>query len=81
MSNDTNSTGNNQWFYFSVEEMIVNKEYTFNVVNFTKNDSLFNYGMAPAVYSVQENKGVLGQEKGWKRKGTNVSYKKGKLPR
>lgn len=26
-------------------------EYTFNVVNFTKSDSLFNYGMAPAIYS------------------------------
>lgn len=56
MSNDTNSRGNNQWFYFSVENMIVDKEYTFNIVNFTKSDSLFNYGMAPAVYSMAENK-------------------------
>jgi hypothetical protein len=52
MSNDANSTGNNQWFYFSIEGMVVDKEYTFNVVNFTKNDSLFNYGMTPVIYSM-----------------------------
>jgi hypothetical protein len=52
MSNDVNSKGNNQWFYFAVEGMRVDKEYTLNVVNFTKSDSLFNYGMAPAFYSL-----------------------------
>lgn len=52
MSNDVNSTGNNQWFYFSVEGMVVDREYTFNVVNFTKTDSLFNYGMTPVIYSM-----------------------------
>ena len=51
MQNDINSKGSNQWFYFTVKGMIINKQYTFNVVNFTKNDSLFNYGMTPAVYS------------------------------
>jgi hypothetical protein len=59
MEMDKNSRGNNQWFYFSVQNMIVGKEYTFNVVNFTKSDSLFNYGMEPAVYSLidgQRNK-------------------------
>lgn len=60
MQNDINSTGNNQWFYFSVEGMRPNQEYTFTVVNFTKSDSLFNYGMAPTVYSTAENKGILG---------------------
>jgi hypothetical protein len=69
MGNDVNSTGNNQWFYFSVEGMIPEKEYTFAVVNFTKSDSLFNYGMAPAVYSLAENKNVAGVEKGWRRAG------------
>ena len=57
MSNDTNSlSGSNQWFYFSVENMIPNKNYTFSIINFTKSDSLFNYGMAPSVYSLSENK-------------------------
>lgn len=35
-----------------------NTDYTFNIVNFTKNDSLFNYGMRPVFYSVIENGGV-----------------------
>ncbi len=61
--------------------MIVDKEYTFSVVNFTKSDSLFNYGMAPAVYSVAENKGNLGVERGWRREGKEVVYKKGIMPR
>ena len=60
MSNDVNSSGNNQWFYFSVENMIPNNDYCFNVVNFTKSDSLYNYGMAPAVYSMAENKYIEG---------------------
>jgi hypothetical protein len=81
MSNDTNSTGNNQWFYFSVEGMEANKEYTFNVVNFTKSDSLFNYGMAPCVYSFLENKRQVENEKGWRRIGKDVAYRKGAIPR
>lgn len=81
MQNDVNSIGNNQWFYFSVGRMVPNKEYTFSVINFTKSDSLFNYGMAPAVYSVAENNGQLGLEKGWKRDGKEVSYRKGTVPR
>lgn len=47
--------------------MLPDKEYTFSVVNFTKSDSLFNYGMAPAVYSMAENKFVAGVERGWRR--------------
>jgi hypothetical protein len=67
MSNDVNSIGNNQWFYFSVDKLIPDRDYTFSVVNFTKSDSLFNYGMAPAVYSMAENKSIFGVEKGWRR--------------
>jgi len=81
MSNDTNSTGSNQWFYFSVEGMKPKKEYTFSVINFTKNDALFNYGMKPVVYSMAENRCVPDIERGWKRTGNEVSYKRGKLPR
>lgn len=81
MGNDTNSTGSNQWFYFSVEGMVPDKEYTFSVINFTKSDSLFNYGMLPAVYSMAENKNVLGVDRGWRRAGKEVSYKKSDLNR
>jgi hypothetical protein len=59
MASDTNSMGgSNQWFYFSVSNLIPGKNYTLNIVNFTKSDSLFNYGMAPAVYSLAENRQV-----------------------
>lgn len=61
--------------------MLPDRDYTFNVVNFTKSDSLFNYGMAPAVYSMAENKFNLGVEKGWRREGKEVCYKKGIIPR
>ncbi len=81
MSNDVNSIGNNQWFYFSVQNLVVDKEYTFSVVNFTKSDSLFNYGMAPAVYSLAENKYSYTVERGWRRYGKEVTYKKGIIPR
>jgi hypothetical protein len=61
--------------------MLPDKEYTFSVVNFTKSDSLFNYGMAPAVYSMAENKMVFGVERGWRREGKEVSYSKGTINR
>jgi hypothetical protein len=61
--------------------MIPDREYIFSVVNFTKSDSLFNYGMAPAVYSLAENKCTLGVEKGWRRQGKDVIYRKGIIPR
>ena len=56
MQNDNNSCGNNQWFYFSVQKLIPGAQFTFNVVNFTKSDSLFNYGMCPVAYSTAMNK-------------------------
>lgn len=51
------------------------------MVNFTKNDSLFNYGMTPVIYSMAENKGILGVDRGWRREGKEVSYKKSGINR
>ena len=78
MQNDINSRGNNQWFYFSVEGMLQNQDYTFNVVNFTKSDSLFNYGMIPAVFSAQGN---LKKKEEWTRKGKEITYQKCEIQR
>lgn len=58
MTNDTNSKGSTQWFYFSITGMQTNREYTFRIVNFTKKDSLFNYGMRPVGYSMRENRNL-----------------------
>jgi cytosolic carboxypeptidase protein 2/3 len=43
----------------------------FQIVNFTKPDSLFNLGMRPVLYSMSDsvNKGM-----GWVRGGTDISY-------
>ena len=74
-----------------------NIDYVFNIVNFTKSDSLFNYGMRPVLYSVIENGGIrpnqlyltAQKEKqkqkdgkcGWYRYGKNVKYIKSKVQR
>ena len=44
---DTNTKGHHQWFYFSVEhkEHFYNKTVTFNIMNFTKEQALYNSGM------------------------------------
>jgi hypothetical protein len=89
LSNDINSLGSTQWFYFSVEGMESHTSYTFNIINFTKRDSLFNYGMKPAFYSLWQNNGVNpndyleGTHKtvGWFRNGSNVCYYRGEVQR
>lgn len=51
MQNDINSNGNTQWFFFQVRNTTAKNSVKFNILNFTKKDSLFNYGMKIAVYS------------------------------
>jgi cytosolic carboxypeptidase protein 2/3 len=51
MQNDINSTGYTQWFYFRVMNTFSGDTVKFNILNYTKPDSLFNYGMKVAVYS------------------------------
>ena len=42
----------------------------FNIINMQKSDALYNYGMKPAVYSVQQ------QEKDWRHRGEDICYYK-----
>ena len=66
--------GNTQWFYFSVRGAIESQTVRFNIANNSKNDSLFNYGMRPVVFSKKEcEKGGVG----WHRAGVNVTYFRG----
>ncbi|RYH29295.1 hypothetical protein EON65_08990 [archaeon] len=74
--NDINTDGNIQWYYFAVKfEPDVN--YTFplsvrlNLINMQKKDSLYNYGMKPAVYA--ESDGGKG-EGDWGHDGTDICY-------
>jgi len=48
---DTNTKGNQQWFYFSVQHSDYFKDKTvrFNVANFTKGESLYKIGMRVVV--------------------------------
>lgn len=36
MSNDTNSLGYNQWFYFSIRNLEGGTNYTFKIVNYVQ---------------------------------------------
>eukprot|EP01138_Halocafeteria_seosinensis_P012213 gb/GECG01012481.1/.p1 GENE.gb/GECG01012481.1/~~gb/GECG01012481.1/.p1 ORF type:complete len:1617 (+),score=188.20 gb/GECG01012481.1/:1-4851(+) len=74
MRPDVNSKGNTQWFYFSVKGAMKGQTVRFNIANNSKDDSLFNYGMRPVGFSLQESEtnGV-----GWHRVGTNITYFRG----
>ena len=82
---DLHTEGHTQWFYFAVSNthpaalvklseqgvQVPPVRVRFNIVNFTKPDSLFNLGMRPVVYSCVDasNKGI-----GWVRSGSDISY-------
>ena len=71
LQNDINSKGNTQWFYYQVKNTSENLDVKFNIVNFTKKDSLYNFGMKVLVFSEKEN---AKSELGWFRAGTDISY-------
>ena len=67
MHHDIHSSGHTQWFYFSVSNTIAGMQVKFNIINFSKRESLFQSGgMKPLMYSEAEKK--------WKRVGENVKY-------
>jgi len=51
MQNDINTSGHTQWFYFQIKNTKKGANIKFNIMNFTKCDSLFNYGMKVSIYS------------------------------
>jgi len=51
MQNDINTSGHTQWFYFRVMNTRAGHTVKFNIMNYSKPDSLFNYGMKISVYS------------------------------
>ena len=58
-----------QWFYFQVMNMRSDLTYRFSIVNFSKPDSLYNYGMKPVLYSTIE---AERHYVGWSRVGHNI---------
>jgi len=66
---DSNTIGRNQWFYFSIKP-IKARTIKLNILNFTKNDSLYRQGMRISIHS---------PHKLWHKGGENITYKPSKL--
>ena len=70
--NDTNGSNNLQWFYF---RMLAPESFTgkvrINIVNFTKGNSLFYYGMKPSFWSAKSWEAT---GRGWFQGGDHVEY-------
>jgi len=79
MQNDTNTYGHNQWFFFRALSQKSHQTVKFNIVNFIKNDSLFNYGLKPLTYSEKDNQKV--NPFGWVRSGDHIHYYQNELRR
>ena len=72
MRTDANTRCHRQWFYFSAVPQI-SGEMRFNILNFTKNASLYSQGMLPCVYDEAMSHLV------WRQAGTEIRYKTSKL--
>ncbi len=87
---DSNTRGHHQWFYFTVSNKYLTtpnfkQKVKFNIVNFTKNASLYHQGMRIAVYSEKEvalkrgKNNVELPNEGWVKGCENIVYKLSKL--
>lgn len=82
LRNDINTDGNIQWYYYSVKvDKVIDGnpvnfplKVRFNIINMQKKDSLYNYGMRPAIYSTKD-----GLEKDWFNGGYDICYYKNGL--
>lgn len=68
LQNDINTRGHTQWFFYRVENTFSGQAIKFNLLNHTKPDSLFNYGMKVLVYSEKA------EGSSWIRSGRDISY-------
>jgi cytosolic carboxypeptidase protein 2/3 len=84
---DSNTRGHHQWFYFTCSNAVKGQRVKFNIVNFTKNASLYHQGMRINVFSQKDyeqrlakitKKDVIGNE-GWTKGGENIVYKPSKI--
>ncbi len=78
MRTDGNTRGHHQWFFFSVKDKAP-ATARFNILNFTKADSLYALGMRVAVFSQRKaelaSRGELEEVfADWHRGGENIEY-------
>ena len=75
---DTNTRGHHQWFFFSIsydcEGQFSDQKLKFNVCNFTKQTSLYQYGMR--ICFARQSQGYI-----WHKAGENITYGKSKAVR
>ncbi|KAG5892786.1 hypothetical protein JTB14_032660 [Gonioctena quinquepunctata] len=60
-----------QWFYFKVSKVKKGFLYRFSITNCSKENSLFNEGMRPLMYSKKDSQL---HSIGWRRCGQNITY-------
>ena len=68
---DLNTRGHTQWFYFSVSNTRRNQSYKLNIINLCKEESLYQEGMRPLLYSVKDS---VARGTSWKRVGERICY-------
>lgn len=71
LSPDVHLSNGLQWFYFQVSNMIAGQPYIFNIINFVKVNSQFNYGLQPVFFSVLD---YIINCIGWRKSGEKIIY-------
>ena len=71
LRSDFRTDGWRQWFYFQVGNTRAGVTYRFNILNFSKAESLYNEGMKPCIYSEKDaaENGI-----GWRHQGEDILY-------
>ncbi|XP_076753727.1 cytosolic carboxypeptidase 2 [Xylocopa sonorina] len=62
-----------QWYYFRISNTRSRTTYRLSIVNLCKEDSLYNEGLRPLLYSTEDAKK---RAVGWRRCGENIAYYK-----
>ncbi|CAK9797042.1 Cytosolic carboxypeptidase Nna1 [Anthophora plagiata] len=60
-----------QWYYFRISNTRSRTTYRLSIVNLCKEDSLYNEGLRPLLYSTEDAKR---RAIGWRRCGENIAY-------
>ncbi|XP_076162473.1 cytosolic carboxypeptidase 2 [Ptiloglossa arizonensis] len=60
-----------QWFYFRISNTRSRTTYRISIVNLCKEESLYNEGLRPLLYSTEDAKNSA---VGWRRCGENIAY-------
>ncbi|XP_015179661.1 PREDICTED: cytosolic carboxypeptidase NnaD [Polistes dominula] len=62
-----------QWYYFQISNTRSRITYRLSIVNMCKDESLYNEGLRPLLYSTED---ARTKSIGWRRCGENISYYK-----